>query len=41
MAKGEALLAGLKGVDPTCYNGWDGTAGCWGCELDADNVERI
>ena len=27
MAKGEALLAGLKGVDPTCYNGWDGTAG--------------
>lgn len=41
MAKGEALLAGLKGVDPTCYNGWDGTAGCWGCELDVDNLERI
>ena len=41
MAKGEALLVGLKGVDPTCYNGWDGTAGCWGCELDVDNVERI
>ncbi|OEU77809.1 MAG: hypothetical protein BA865_12400 [Desulfobacterales bacterium S5133MH4] len=40
MAKGHALLVGLKSVDPTCYNGWDGTGGCWGCELDADNMER-
>lgn len=41
MAKALALLVGLKSVDPTCYNGWDGTAGCWGCELDVDNIERI
>ncbi len=41
MSKGYALLVGLKGVDPACYNGWDGTAGCWGCELDVDNIERI
>lgn len=25
MAKGHALLAGLKSVDPASYNGWDGT----------------
>lgn len=41
MAKGSALLVGLKSVDPTAYNGWDGTAGCWGCELDVDNMEMI
>ena len=41
MAKGLALLVGLKSVDPTAYNGWDGTAGCWGCELDVDNMEMI
>ncbi|MBW2163245.1 MAG: caspase family protein [Deltaproteobacteria bacterium] len=41
MAKGHALLAGLKSVDPASYNGWDGTGGCWGCELDVDNMERI
>ena len=41
MAKGHALLVGLKSVDPASYNGWDGTGGCWGCELDVDNVERI
>lgn len=41
MAKASALLVGLKSVDPTEYNGWDGTGGCWGCELDVDNIERI
>ncbi len=28
-------------IDPASYNGWDGTGGCWGCELDVDNMERI
>lgn len=39
--KKRALLVGLKSVDPAAYGGWDGTGGCWGCELDVDNVERI
>jgi hypothetical protein len=34
-------LVGLKAVDPAAYGGWDGQNGCWGCELDADNVSRI
>lgn len=41
MARGQALLVGLKSVDPASYQGWDGTSGCWGCELDVDNIERI
>ena len=41
MAKAHALLVGLKSVDPDAYNGWDGTGGCWGCELDVENMERI
>ncbi len=41
MAKGLALLVGLKSVDPNQYNGWNGENGCWGCELDVDNMERI
>ncbi|KAF5426136.1 MAG: caspase family protein [Candidatus Methanomarinus sp.] len=41
MAKASALLVGLKSVDPACYDGWDGTGGCWGCELDVDNIARI
>jgi hypothetical protein len=41
MARGEALLVGLKSVDPAAYNGWDGEGGCWGCELDVDNIEHI
>jgi hypothetical protein len=41
MAKASALLVGLKRVDPDAYNGWTGENGCWGCELDVDNVERI
>jgi len=36
-----ALLVGLKNVDPIAYNGWDGTNGCLGCELDVDNVACI
>ena len=41
MAKGRALLVGLKSLDPGAHNGWDGRNGCWGCELDVDNIERI
>jgi metacaspase-1 len=36
-----AVLVGLRKVNPARYRGWDGTGGCWGCELDVDNVERI
>lgn len=39
--KGKALLVGLKSVDPGSYNGWDGENGCWGCELDVDNIVNI
>lgn len=39
--KGKALLVGLKSVDPNSYGGWDGQSGCWGCELDVDNMENI
>ncbi len=41
MAKGIALLVGLRKVDPDKYGGWNGENGCWGCELDVDNMERI
>jgi hypothetical protein len=41
MAKASALLVGLKRVDPDAYDGWTGENGCWGCELDVDNIERI
>lgn len=41
MPRGHALLVGLKSVDPLNYGGWDGTGGCWGCELDVDNLHRI
>jgi len=41
MARGLALVAGLRAVDPAAYGGWDGQNGCWGCELDVDNVGRI
>ncbi len=41
MTKGYAVLVGLKGVDPSSYGGWDGINGCWGCELDVDNMDRI
>ncbi len=41
MAKGLALLVGLRKVDADKYNGWNGENGCWGCELDVDNMERI
>ncbi len=36
-----SLLVGLKSVDPSKYGGWDGTSGCWGCELDVDNIAAI
>jgi hypothetical protein len=41
MAKGHALLVGLRRVDPQAYGGWSGENGCYGCELDVDNVARI
>jgi metacaspase-1 len=41
MARASALLVGLTGVDPMAYNNWTGTDGCWGCELDVDNMQRI
>ena len=41
MAKASALIVGLKSVDPTGYDEWNGTNGCWGCELDVDNMARI
>ena len=41
MPKGYGLLVGLKSVDSKKYNGWDGINGCWGCELDVDNIEQI
>jgi len=41
MPKALALLVGLRKVNPDKYDGWDGENGCWGCELDVDNVERI
>lgn len=41
MAVGTSLLVGLKSVDPAAYQGWNGEGGCWGCELDVDNVGRI
>ena len=41
MAKQYSVLVGLKQVDPAAYDGWDGKNGCWGCELDVENMERI
>lgn len=41
MGKQYAILAGLKNVDADSYGGWTGEAGCWGCELDVDNIERM
>ncbi len=39
--KSLALLVGLRKVNKDKYDGWAGVSGCWGCELDVDNVERI
>ena len=41
MSRGYALLVGLTSVDSNAYGGWDGRSGCWGCELDVDNIRRI
>lgn len=40
MPQGRALLIGLKEIDEEAY-GWDGRAGCAGCELDVDNMRGI
>ena len=40
MARGLALLVGLKSVDPTAYGG-DGAAGSEGCEHDVDNMVKV
>ena len=41
MAKGIALLVGLKEVDPDQYGGWDGKEGCFGCEKDVEIMRGI
>jgi uncharacterized caspase-like protein len=41
MAKGLAVLVGVKEVNPAAYNGWDGKSGCYGCELDAENMDGL
>lgn len=41
MPRGYALLVGLKTVNPTAYSGWDGKNGCYGCELDVDNIGLV
>lgn len=41
MPRGLAILVGLKKVNPATYGGWTGENGCWGCELDVDNMQRI
>ncbi|MCK6592386.1 MAG: caspase family protein [Polyangiaceae bacterium] len=39
--RGYAVLAGLSRVDAAAYGGWTGENGCWGCELDVDNMMKI
>ncbi len=41
MSNAKALLVGLKQVDPSQYNGWNGENGCWGCENDVDSIADI
>jgi uncharacterized caspase-like protein len=41
MAKGTAVLVGVKEVNPAAYNGWDGRSGCTGCEIDTENMDRL
>ncbi|MBN1582651.1 MAG: caspase family protein [Anaerolineae bacterium] len=41
MNRAMALLVGLTRVDSAGYHGWDGVNGCWGCELDVDNMAMI
>lgn len=41
MSRKLAVLAGLTRVDAAAYGGWTGENGCWGCELDVDNIDRI
>lgn len=39
--RGYAVLAGLSRVNSSMYGGWTGENGCWGCELDVDNMTKI
>jgi hypothetical protein len=41
MPNKHAILVGIRSVNPDAYSGWDGTKGCWGCELDIDNIEMV
>lgn len=42
MARGLALLVGLKSVDPAKHEGgWDGAVGAEGCELDVGNMKKV
>lgn len=41
MAQALGFLVGLKSIDPSAYSGWDGRNGCYGCELDVDNMELV
>lgn len=41
MAKGIALLVGVKEVDLDQYDGWDGKEGCFGCEKDVEIMQGI
>ena len=36
-----ALLIGVKEVDPTAYNNWNGKNGCEGCEIDVATMQGI
>jgi len=41
VAKGIALLVGLKEVNQDQYGGWDGKEGCFGCEKDVEIMRGI
>ena len=41
MPRSHALLVGLNSVDSATHAGWDGKNGCYGCELDVDNIAAI
>jgi hypothetical protein len=31
----------LMAADAMAYDGWDGKSGCYGCELDAENMDGL
>ena len=41
MGKAYAILNGLRHVDPTVYDSWDGADGCAGCEQDVELMSNI